>query len=102
MPSDIKIDSITFYQKDGQDKVTFVFNDENLLYSVILNSTVSEKIKNGADEVLNINEIKCYLSEMNDVGVSQIYFEYNGNVYEIIYNNKQDLVEVVENLKETE
>ena len=41
-----------------------------------------------------------YLFEMNDICVIQIQFEFNGNLYMMSYNNKQDLVEVIENLKE--
>ena len=102
LPLDSQIERISFYQKDGQDKVTFVFSDDTLLYSVMLNSTVSEKIKNGADEVLNIKEFEIYLTNKKDFGFYQVYFEFEENVYEIICNSKQGLVEVIDKLKETE
>ena len=100
--SELLLKDISFYQKDGEEKITFAFKDNNLLYSVILNSSLLEKIESGSDEVFNIGSYECYLCEMKDVGICQVYFEYNGNVYEIIYTDKQGLIDIIENLKELE
>lgn len=102
LPSDIKIDSITFYQKDGQDKVTFAFTDSDLLYSVNLDSFLSQTIKDKANNVLIINNIECYLFEMNDIGIIQLNFEYEGNLYLISHTDKQGLIDIIGNLKESE
>lgn len=102
LPENTEIVSLKLYQKDGKDKVTFAFSDKKLLYSVILNSEVTEKIKSGADEVIVVDRFEYYLSEMSDVRICQVYFEYHGNVYEIIYDNKQGLIDIIGNLKESE
>ncbi len=97
--NDVELKKLLFYQKNQQEKINFVFDDEELLYSVTLNETLSDDIKNIASENLKISGYDCYLIEMNDIGSIQIYFDYNGNSYKVTYNNKQDLLEIIENLK---
>jgi len=47
-----------------------------------------------------IENLDCYIIDMNDVNVVQMFFEYKDNLYEINYTNKQELIEIIENLKE--
>jgi len=100
LPPNLKVNQLLLYRENTNYKVTFVFNDEKLLYSVVLEQEVSVDIKSIANEIITINGIDCYLLEMNDIGISQIHFDYNGNMYKLSYTNKQDLIEVIENLKE--
>ncbi len=102
-PDDIHIEQIIFDTIDSKEKIVFSFNNENFTYTVILN----EKLPNGilSDnnvEILKINEIDCYVITKSDMKIVQIYFEYYNNLYQLIYDNKQDLIEVIENLKESE
>jgi hypothetical protein len=101
LPSDLKVERISFYQKDGQDKITFAFSDEKLLYSVTLNSSLPNEIKNVAEEVLKINEFECYVFVKSDVHITQIYFEFQDDFYTLNYDDKQDLIEIINNLKES-
>ena len=101
LPENTEIVSLKLYQKDGYDEVLFLFNND-LSYSVMLNSILSQEIKNGANEVVNINGYECYLTNKIEAGIWQAYFEYAGNVYEIIYNSKQGLIDIIGNLKESE
>jgi hypothetical protein len=90
---------LSFYQKDSSEIITFEFNDKTLLYSITLNKKLSNEIKLVASEEININEFKCYIIEMNDIGITQMYFEYNENLYEMSYTKKQDLIEIIKKLK---
>ena len=38
---------------------------------------------------------------MPDLGLVQVYFEYNDDLYKATYNNKEDLIFVIKNLKES-
>lgn len=91
---------MSFYQKNLQERVTFGFDNENLLYTITLNKKLSQEIKKAANEVISINELKCYIFDKPDVCTTQVYFEFNANLYTLNYNNKQDLIEIIENLKE--
>ncbi len=100
LPDNITLNRLSFYNRNQQNEITFVFDDKNLLYSVTLNEKLSDDIKSIANEVLTINKLDCYLVEMNDIDVVQMHFEYNNALYLLSYNNKQDLINVIENLKE--
>jgi hypothetical protein len=39
---------------------------------------------------------------MEDINSTQIHFEYAGNVYETSYTDKQELIEIIDNLKESD
>ena len=102
LPMDTDIKKLLFYQENGKEKVAFVFYDENLLYSITLKQQLSDDIKSVANEILEIKEFECYVVDKTETNETQIYFEYNKNVYKLMYNNKQDLIEIIENLKEPE
>ena len=102
LPLDTSLKQLLVYQENKKQKVAYIFNDTQLMYSVTINEKISKEVKLLATEKLKIKDKDCYLFEMNDICVIQIQFEYNGNLYMMSYNNKQDLVEVIENLKELE
>lgn len=100
LPENITLVRISLYQKNQKGKITFAFNDKNLIYSIILNQNISDDIKSVSSEITIINGFECYIIDMPDIDSVQIYFENNGNVYEIRYTNKQELIEIIYNLKE--
>ncbi len=102
LPQNVILERVSIYQKNQEEKMTFTFNDKNLVYSVILNQTISKDIKHITNEIIEINGKMCYLVEMNDIGVVQIYFEYNEDFYELSYTDKQELIEIINNLKESD
>lgn len=66
--------------------------------------TVEEKIP---DDIMafimyteTINNFECHFVEMDDVNMVQAYILHKGVVYNITYNNKEELVKIIENLKE--
>ena len=102
LPENIILDNISFYEEYEKEKVTFAFNDENLIYSIVFKQMLTIDLKSVANEVIEINGIQCYIIEMPDIKTTQIYFEYNGNVYETSYTDKQELIEIIHNLKESD
>lgn len=101
LPETVVLKKLMLYQFDSTDEIIFVFSDTNLSYSIMLNKDISKSIVSVTTETINISGLNCYLIDKNDVGITQIYFEYKENLYMISYNNKQDLIEIVENLKES-
>ncbi|MBR2876514.1 MAG: hypothetical protein IKC01_05190 [Clostridia bacterium] len=99
LPDSLSLTEISVYEEEGKENIDFVYSDSSFTYSVILNKKITDEIKSVATEILKINDIECYVIEMSDIGVVQIHFEYNKSLYEISYNNKQDLIDVIENLR---
>lgn len=100
LPQDVKLNQIMLSQDDSKDKVMFVFDDVDFTYYVTYNRKISDDIKSVSTDILKHNGIDFYINDMSDVGIIQIYFECNGDLYYLSYNNKQDLINVIENLKE--
>ena len=100
LPRSIIIKEITVFQENLKDKVHFKFNDLELSFCITYNTSILDEQKQVSTETLIINDLECYIIDMADVNLTQIYFEYNKNLYLLSYNNKQDLIEIIENLKE--
>lgn len=103
-PENIILQQVSLYEHNSRNRLTFAFtfafNDTNFVYYVVIDEKILEDTKNISTEVVNINGKECYITEMKDINITQIYFEYNRNLYYLSYNNKQDLINVIENLKE--
>ena len=101
LPENTSLIELNLYKKNQSDKIMFVFNDEKFVYSVVLNEEFPEYVYSDATEIILINNLKCYLIEMSDLGVVQIYFKYSNNLYMLSYTDKQELIEIINNLKES-
>jgi hypothetical protein len=88
------------YQIDTNYEIIFAFDNANLSYSVTFNKPMPKSVISSVTETVKINELECYIIDMLDVNETQIYFERNNNLYTISYTNKQDLIDIIENLKE--
>ena len=100
LPNDIMLNRVVFSNFESKEKIVFSFNDKDFTYTILFGEGVTEDKRNVSTDILKINDIDCYVIEKIDVGIVQIYFEYNNNLYKLTYNNKQGLIEVIENLKE--
>ena len=100
LPKGVNLNQIILSQDDSIERVMFIFNDINFAFCATYNSAVSDQIINGSTEIIKLNDKICYITDMADINTVQIHFEYNGNLYKLTYNNKQDLINVIKNLKE--
>ncbi len=100
LPDNISLEKIVLSDFESKEKLVFSFSDEKFTYAILFDETISEDIKNVTTDTYKINEFICYEIDKADMGVVQVYFEYNNALYLLNYNNKQDLIEVIENLKE--
>lgn len=100
LPDDVQLKQVVFQQVDLNKEVVFGYDNVNFIFSVTFDKTISNSIIEISTDVIEINNNQCYIVDMSDVGVVQIYFEYNGDLYFFSFNNKQELIEVIENLKE--
>lgn len=99
LPEDVNLEEIIIQNFDAKERIVLVFDSTDFSYSVTLDEYLSEAENNVSKEILKINNIVCYVVDISDLGMTQIHFEYNGNLYKISYTDKQDLIEVIENLR---
>ena len=102
LPLNVKVNCISICEIEGKSDVSIAFNNNNLSCGITINSTISQEILNVYTETLFINNLECHFLEMKDVSVVQVYFEHNNNLYMYSYNDKQELINIIENLEEVQ
>ena len=100
LPNNLAIEMIKTFELDGIKENVISFNDENLSCLIKHNTDIPFDVYENNNGIININNLKCYIIEKDDVGLVQIYFTHNNNAYKYTYNDKQVLLEIIENLEE--
>ena len=99
-PDDLSINTIAVYEINEKEEIYISFDKENFSCVIKNNSNIPIEVVDNYNEIININNTTCYIFDMKDVGVVQVYFEYKNNCYKYTYNDKQVLLEIIENLEE--
>lgn len=99
LPKNLAIEMIKVYEVDGNQEIFVSLNNE-LSYIVTRGKNIPQNIVDKL-EIMVINEFELYIEYLEDVNLYQVYFTYNNDFYNIMYNDKQVLLEIIENLEET-
>ncbi|MBR0535978.1 MAG: hypothetical protein IIX14_06350 [Clostridia bacterium] len=100
LTGDFKVEDIMITESINQIIVSF---DKTInSFEITLGSGVPQWVLDNVENTTEINGILCYVDDMEDVPIVQIYFEHNGNYYNIGANSpdKQLLLRLIENLEE--
>lgn len=97
LPDNCKITGIMVYGSE----VVIKFNDETMSLSITQNGTVPQYLCDSKNEI-KINNINCYVEELDDINLVQIHFEYKNMYYNFASDNKQILLDIIEILEEKE
>ncbi len=100
LPNGLEIDLIKVYNIDGLNETFISFNNENLSCSIKHNTDIPIDVLNNYNEEIKVDNLHCYIFNLDDVDIVQVYFVHNGNCYKYTYNDKQVLLEIIENLEE--
>ena len=101
LPDDIVLKKITLHTFDSKEKMVFSFDNIDFTYTILFNNVIPKEVLSDDTEKLKINDTTYYIIDMPDLGIVQIYFEYDGDLYKATYNYKEDLIFVIKNLKES-
>ena len=101
LPNDIVLKKITLHTFNSKEKLVFSFNNIDFTYTILFNDVIPKEVLSDDTEKLKINDTTYYIIDMPDLGLVQVYFEYNDDLYKATYNNKEDLIFVIKNLKES-
>lgn len=97
LPDELTIEMIKVYKVEENEEVSVLFNN-NLSYIVVKNTNIPKNVIN--NEIIVVDKIKCYIENLEDVNLVQIHFTHNNNYYYFIHNDKQTLLDIIENLEE--
>ena len=100
LPNDIIAKKIMVSNFESKEKIVFVFNNTDYTYTIVFKDKLPKEVFSENTEKIRINDIDCFIFDLKDLGVVQVYFEYNNALYLLSCNNKQDLIYIIENLKE--
>lgn len=100
--SKYRIKTIYLQNTTKNETISVAFKQEDLYLDIEFNTSIPKPIISNKDlEVYNINNIKCYIESLDDVGLVQICFSYQGNFYKFTYSDKQVILDIIKNLEET-
>ncbi len=100
LPDSIKVKDLFVSDMNGADKISIGYNTPVFSYTIYLDSKIPQPVTENCEEVITVNKQTVYVIDLPDIGTYQMYFEYNGDYYELCFTDKQELLKVIENLEE--
>ncbi len=101
LPKNLSIEMIKVYEVDDSNEIYISFNEESFNCLIYIDGDFPPGVvEDDNNEKLTINGMQCYIVNMQDVNLVQGYFIYNKNCYRYTSNDKQVLLEIIENLEE--
>ena len=97
-----KLTSITYTKSLTGDVIEFYFENENLSYIIYMEDNLKTELNNVPNSQTTINGRDCYIVDLSDVGLYQVYFNYNGHTYCINHSDLDVIIELIENMEEVE
>lgn len=102
LPNNCSIKLITVCEIDNKNTITITFTDETLSCTIVEDETLPLYLKQNKSEIFITNNLICYFENLEDVQLVQLHFQYNNTYYKFTGNDKQILLDLVENLEEQE
>ncbi len=99
LPNEIKTDRVFV---TNNKIIDITFSNENLFFTVTLNSDIPVGNEEICDKIISVNSITFYISLLDDVNEVIAEFSYDGNYYRINCDDMQILLDIIENLEEQE
>ncbi len=101
LPNELKVNAISVSAFEGKTDIYVTFDESNITLSVKLDSPIDNTTKSFCNNVITIGNTNYYICEMQDIHQVQAYFIYNNNFYTVIAENKNDLMNILNNMEET-
>lgn len=97
-----KLISISYLRYPTGDEIEFRFENERLSYTIYMGNNLEAELDNVPYIKTTINKLNCYVVDLSDVGLYQVYFNHNGNTYRINHSDLDVIIELIENMEEIE
>ena len=100
MPKDTRLASLSVANRENGNYTVLVgSNIPTLSYEMHPGTTVPQAIIDNAPETTVINGKTVYIVTIPDVTQYQMYFEHNGDYYELVFTDKEELIKIIESME---
>ncbi len=100
LPKTLKVETISVSTFKNKTDIYVTFDKSTITLSVKLDSTIDSKTKSVCNEIKTIDNVDYYILDMQDIHQVQAYFTYNNDFYTVIAENKNDLMNILNNMEE--
>ena len=94
--------SISYLKYSTGDEIEFRFKDQSLTYSIWVNKSLPNELSDSKNQHFTINSLECYVVDLSDVGIYQVYFNHKGHTYCFNHSDLDVIIELIENMEEIE
>ncbi len=95
-----KLAYIAYMPYTTGDEIEISFEKAGLYYRIYTYDVLEQEIKNLPFTQKDINGLSCYILNLSDVGLYQVYFNHNGYTYRINHSDLDVIIELIENMEE--
>ena len=100
LPAVLEVNAISVSTFESETEIYVKFDESNITLSVKLNSNIDSTTKSFCNNVITIGNTNYYICEIQDIHQVQAYFTYNNDFYTVIAENKNDLMNILNNMEE--
>ena len=95
-----EITGIILSHLDSGDEIAISFDDSELFYIIYIDKPLGEVIPGFESAPTTINGIECYIADLSEVGLYQVYFTHGGHTCCINHSDLEVITDLIENLEE--
>lgn len=95
-----EIVDISLVNYDTGDEITILFDVSDLYFDIHLDKPLEEVIAGSEFPSTTINGFECYIADLSEVGLYQVYFTHGGNTYCVTHSDFEVITDLIENLEE--
>lgn len=92
--------SISYLKYSTGDEIEFHFENEHLSYTIYMGNNLEAELDNVPYIKTTINKLDCYVVDLSDIGLYQVYFNHNGYTYCFNHSDLDEIINLIENMEE--
>ena len=100
-PESIKdaVELISVDKTENETTIDISHTESDIFVSITVDSQISKETFAVCNDKITLNNIDYYLCIMEDVNQAQAYFVYDNNMYVISHTNKNELIDLLNNME---
>ncbi len=100
LPEGVEIINLSVDDMGNKKRITVGHNPSSFGYIIYPDNKIPQIIIEHCNEIVSVGNKSIYIITKPDVGIYQMYFEHNGDYYDLNFSDKHELLKVIEYLEE--